>query len=308
MKEQSRVRKQEKGPGRRPHGKEARVRRPDMVRKKGEVRGQAGSRGGSSGWGSFRRQKSLEPQVIRYDRYRLSVLEWLLALAKGTAACGLLSYTFYRSMTAFFLMLPAAALFPIYERRRRKERRLEELAAQMKEGMMILAGNLSSGFAIENALSVSRDELVMMYGEEGLLPREFAYMAQQVRVNRTAEEVLEDLAERSGLEDIRNFSEGFSVAKRSGGDLSGIMRHTAEVLRDKMQVREEIRTMTASRQFEQKIMSLIPFLIVFYVEGASPGFFGQMYGTSLGRVLMSGCLAAYLISLALAGKFLDIRV
>ena len=86
------------------------------------------------------------------------------------------------------------------------------------------------------------------------------------------------------------------------------MRQTAEIIRDKMQVREEILTMTASRQFEQKIMNLIPFFIVFYVESASPGFFGQMYGSSLGRVLMSGCLAVYLISYILAKRILEIEV
>ena len=86
------------------------------------------------------------------------------------------------------------------------------------------------------------------------------------------------------------------------------MRHTAEIIRDKMQVQEEITTMTASRQFEQKIMNMIPFFIVFYVESASPGFFGQMYGTSMGRVLMSSCMAIYLVSYILAKKILDIEV
>ena len=86
------------------------------------------------------------------------------------------------------------------------------------------------------------------------------------------------------------------------------MRHTAEIIRDKMQVKEEILTMTASRQFEQKIMNMIPFFIVFYIESASPGFFGQMYGTSLGRTLMSCCLAVYLTSYILAKKIMDIEV
>ena len=78
----------------------------------------------------------------------------------------------------------------------------------------------------------------MLYGEDGLITREFSYMIAQLKTNRTVEEVLNDFAERSGLEDVKNFSEVFSVAKRSGGDLSGIMRHTAEVIRDKMQGRK----------------------------------------------------------------------
>lgn len=222
--------------------------------------------------------------------------------------CGLLAYTFYRNMMAFYLMLPLGILSPVYESRRLKEKRLLLLAQQFKESMVILASSLSAGFSLENALAVSREELIMLYGEEGMITREFAGMVQQIRMNRAIEQVLEDFSRRSGLEDVQNFSEVFSVAKRSGGDLSGIMRHTAEVIRDKMQVKEEIRTLTASRQFEQRIMNLIPFFIVFYVEGSSPGFFDQMYGTGMGRLLMTGCLITYLISFLMARRIQAIEV
>ena len=141
-----------------------------------------------------------------------------------------------------------------------------------------------------------------------MIVEEFTFMFHQIKTNRSIEQVLEDFSRRSGLDDIKNFAEVFSVAKRSSGDVGGIMRHTAEIIRDKMQVREEILTMTASRQFEQKIMNMIPFFIVFYVESASPGFFKQMYGTNMGRILMSGCLIVYLISYILAKKILEIEV
>lgn len=205
-------------------------------------------------------------------------------------------------------MLPLSLAGPVSERRRRLERRQKRLAEEFKESMMILASSLSAGFSIENALAASTEELTMLYGRQGMIVQEFAYMVHQVRLNRSIEQVLEDFARRSGLEDVQNFAEVFVAAKRSSGDVGGIMRHTAEVIRDKMQVREEILTMTASRQFEQKIMNKIPFFIVFYVEGASPGFFEQMYGTSMGRILMSGCLVTYLVSCMLAKKILEIEV
>lgn len=182
------------------------------------------------------------------------------------------------------------------------------LASQFKEGMAVLASALSAGYSVENALVASEQELILLYGPEGLITREFSCMVQQLRINRTVEELLLDLAERSGLEDIRNFSEVFSVAKRSGGDISSIMRHTADVIGDKMQVKEEIATLTASKQFEQRIMNLIPFFIVFYVDSTSPGFFSQMYGTGLGKILMSACLVVYLAAYVMAQKILAIEV
>ena len=257
----------------------------------------------------MKRSRSSGQQAIRYDRYRMSPAEIAVAWGKAAAVCGALAYTFYRSMAAFRLMLPVGlALVTVYEHRRLKAKRRVILAGQFKEAMIVLASSLSAGFSIENALGASLNELKLLYGKDGLIVNEFSYMVQQIRMNRSVEQALGDFAERSGLEDVQNFSEVFCVAKRSGGDLSGIMRHTAEVIRDKMQVKEEIRTMTASRQFEQKIMNMLPFFIVFYVELSSPGFFDQMYKTGLGRLLMSVCLAAYLVAIVLSRRILDIRV
>lgn len=254
------------------------------------------------------RSKNSGQQAIRYDVYRLTFWEWLYAVAVGIGLCGLFAYTFYRSWKAFLILLPAAFLYPLYERRKKREKRKILLASQFKEGMAVLASALSAGYSVENALAVSEQELILLYGQEGLITREFSGMVLKLHMNRTVEQVLEDLAERSGLEDIQNFSEVFSVAKRSGGDVGSIMRHTADIIRDKMQVKEEIATLTASKRFEQKIMNLIPFFIVFYVDGTSPGFFEQMYGTGFGRVLMSACFVVYLAAYGLAQKILAIEV
>lgn len=255
-----------------------------------------------------KKRESFGQPVIQYDCYRLSLPEFIYGIGKGMVACGLLSFTFYRSMKVFLWMLPLTLAGPVLERKRLLEKRKKKLAEQFKESMMILASSLSAGFSIENALAVSREELEMLYGSDGMIVEEFAFMVYQIKTNRSIEQVLEDFSRRSGLDDIKNFAEVFSVAKRSSGDVGGIMRHTAEIIRDKMQVHEEILTMTASRQFEQRIMNVIPFFIVFYVESASPGFFQQMYGTGMGRILMSGCLIVYLISYILAKKILEIEV
>ncbi len=228
---------------------------------------------------------------------------------EGAGICALIAYTFYRNFTVFLCMLPVGVAAGAWvEKRRLIEKRSRELSVQFKESIMVLSSLLAAGYSIENAIQASIRELTTLYGKDGLITREFAYMSAKIRMNRPVETVLDDLATRSGLEEIRSFSEVFSVAKRSSGDLGGITRHTAEVIRDKLQVREEIVTMTASQRFEQKIMNLIPFLIVFYVEWGSPGFFDQMYFTSTGRIVMTVCLGVYIASYVLSQKILDIEM
>ena len=98
------------------------------------------------------------------------------------------------------------------------------------------------------------------------------------------------------------------IARRSGGRLVSIIERTVQIMGDRSQVKEEIQTLTASKRFEQRIMNLIPVLMVLYIDWTSPGFFTVMYTTLLGRVLMTGCLLVYLASVWLTQKILDIEV
>ena len=127
-------------------------------------------------------------------------------------------------------------------------------------------------------------------------------------MNRPAEQVLYEFGQRSGLEDVRNFAQVFNAARRSGGDLVAIIDHTAGVIRDKAQVKEEIANMTAAKRLEQRIMNMIPFFLIFYIDRASPGFFDMIYGTAAGRILMTICLGVYGIAFWLAKRILAIPV
>lgn len=218
------------------------------------------------------------------------------------------SYTFYRSIIAFAVMLPIALAYPIVEKRKKKKERIRTLSLEFQEAMVILSSALRAGYSIENACKISQEELVLLYGENGLIVQEFSYINEQIYRNIPVEQALLELANRSGIEEIQNFARVFGIAKRSGGDISKIMTQTSEVIRDKTQIKEEIKTLTASKQLEQKIMSAIPFFIVLYIEASSPQFFAQMYEEMSGRVVMTVCFVFYIVAYGLAQKILAIEV
>lgn len=92
-------------------------------------------------------------------------------------------------------------------------------------------------------------------------------------MNRPVELLLADMGRRSGIQDVDQFARVFAAAKRSGGELTDIISQTAGIIRDKIQVQEEIHTLTAARVFEQKIMNGIPFGIILYIDFYITGLF-----------------------------------
>ena len=239
-----------------------------------------------------------------YREYQLSQKEWMQYLIMGAGAAGLCAYTFYRSVLAFLFLLPVAFLYPVYKKKDLKKERIRRLTLQLR-GSHGLASFLSAGYSLENSLSLSVKELEGLYGKQDDHRRVFLY-GSRGKMNRPVELLLADMGRRSGIQDVDQFAQVFAAAKRSGGELTDIISQTAGIIRDKIQVQEEIHTLTAARVFEQKIMNGIPFGIILYIDFTSPGFFHVMYETWLGRIFMTACLGIYVGAVFLAKKILDI--
>ena len=242
--------------------------------------------------------KPRAPDGKDYQVYRLSAKEYM----------GLTAYVFYRSFFAFILLMPLGFLYPIYKKKDLKKKRLRQLTLQFKEAIQVLSSFLSAGYSLENGLFMSVRELEALYGKDAMITEEFERLAAGVRMNRPVEQLLAEFGERSGIQDVDHFAQVFGMARRSGGELVEIIRQSAGVIRDKIQVQEEIQTMTAARIFEQKIMNGIPFGMILYIDFTSPGFFDIMYGTWMGRLIMTLCLAFYMGAVMLSGKILDIEI
>lgn len=230
---------------------------------------------------------------IRYDRYCLSLWEWLLY---GTAGLGLalaVDYVFYRDLFFLIFLAPLGVMIPCMMKRRLKKRRLEKLGSQFKDAIMALSSALQTGYSAENAWREAWQEMICIYGEQALITREFAYMVKAISVNETPEQVVTDFAKRTGLSEIESFAQVFCLAKRSSGDLVAIIDSTARTISEKLRVREEIVTLTTAKQLEETIMSLIPAGIILYLNFAFDGFLDVLYTSAAGRGVMTVCLFIY---------------
>ena len=243
-----------------------------------------------------------------YRTYKLSPREWVIYGGQGLAIAAAAAYVCYRSMLAWLLLAPLAVIWPLMMKKELALRRYRKLETEFREGIMTLSSAISAGYSPENAMKEAESELRLMYGEDAMIVKEFGMIDLQVSMNIPLEKAWEGFAQRSGNPDIENFAGVIRIAKRSGGDLKRIIAHTADIIGDKLSIKEEITTMTSGKQFEQKIMELIPVFIVLYIDRSSPGFFDPMYTTPSGRMIMTACLCIYAAAVWISGKILNIAV
>lgn len=140
------------------------------------------------------------------------------------------------------------------------------------------------------------------------MAKELRLIFRKLSNNVQLEHALSNLADRSGVQDIRDFADIFQIAKRGGGDMRGIIANTADIIGDKQEIRREIETVVSEKRLEQQIMRYIPFFIIFYISLTTKGYFESLYHNLAGWILMTGSLAVYVVACRLSDKILNIDV
>ena len=167
---------------------------------------------------------------------------------------------------------------------------------------------LNVGYSIENAFGQAVDELTLMYRGDSDIVVKFKHIVIRLGQNENLEDILDDFAEESKVEDIMYFAEIFRYAKRSGGDLMAVIKNTAQIIQQKEEVMSEVDTIISGKKMEQRVMSLIPAVIVIYLKVTAKEFIQPLYGNIAGIIIMTVCLGVYVISDMWAKRIVNIEV
>lgn len=243
-----------------------------------------------------------------YRKYRFSVKEWVIYVSEGVVIAGIISYFFYRSFIAFAVILCAMPLFIKEKTKDLAKKRSQELSEQFKDMIQSVLANLKAGYSGENAFREAYKDMSLLYGESSPICEELRQIIMGLENNQILEKMLYNLGVRSHIEDILEFAEIFMIAKRSGGNMADILSNTAETIEEKIETDKEIQLMLSAKKMEQKIMNIIPFGIIFYIELTSPGFFDGLYHNLTGIGIMTVCLLIYIVAFLLARKIVCIEV
>jgi tight adherence protein B len=227
--------------------------------------------------------------------------EWLLV-------CSVIGWLFYRSIIAIIILFLFVKFYFKDKKSLLNAKRKKELNIQFKDAISSLSSALAAGYSVENAFVEAYKDLLLVYSKDALIMKELLFIIRKLEMNETIEYLLEDLAKRSGDEDIKSFTEVFAIAKRSGGDFISIIDMTTNSISGKIEVKREIDVILSDKKLEQRIMNVIPIMIILYVGSTSKGFFDSLYRNIFGVIIMTICLGIYGFAYLLGRKIVDVEV
>ena len=246
---------------------------------------------------------------LDYSVYYMSVPEKLMYTALAAAALFALGWIFYQSVPLAAILMVFAVKYPAMRTKEIIIKRREKLTLQFKDMLYSLSSALSAGNSVERAMTEVLEDMERQYADpRAYIIQELEMIVSKLSLNQNIEELFADLGERSGIEDIKTFSQIFGVSKRTGGNLVKIIRQASDIITEKIETKTEISTTISGKKMEQKVVTVVPILLTFFFTQTMGDFMEPLFTTLLGRVVCTVALGLIGLGYVWGKKLTDIEI
>lgn len=180
------------------------------------------------------------------------------------------------------------------ERLNRRASRVRAVVLQLPDALDLMARALRSGHAFSTALQ--------MAAEEGPQPLagEFALVAEQIELGGDPDEAFEALAQRVPVDEIRFFVMAVKLQRQTGGQLAEVLGNIAQLLRQRLQLLDKVRVLTAEARLSAKVLAALPPVTAAALLAVRPEFVAVLWTDPAGVQM----LQASVVLMVLGGLWL----
>ncbi len=239
---------------------------------------------------------------------RLDIREWIMCAVIYMALAVAAAWLFYDRVAATLLFAPFFILFIKAAASYKTSRRKQELTDQFLRALISVSTSLSAGISPENAFIMAASDMDKLYGTKSVISLHLRVINSRVAMGQRLESALSDFAGRTHIPEIEDFAVVFRVAKEKGADFSAVISSCAQIMENRRDSENEARVLIRAKQYEQRVMCIIPPGILTYLRMSSGSFIGVLYHNAKGIAIMTACLVTYVLAVYLAERIGDVSV
>lgn len=168
-------------------------------------------------------------------------------------------------------------------------RRQAKFDEQVPDTLRMLAGGMRAGHSLLRALDAA--------GQESEVPMsdELSRVVNETRIGRDLGEALADVADRNKNEDFSCIAQAVEIHREVGGDLAEVLDHVGETIRDRNQVRRQVKALSAEGRVSALVLIALPILLFIALQFLNPVYAKTFSSTVPGYIMVA--VAAVMLSL-----------
>jgi tight adherence protein B len=131
-------------------------------------------------------------------------------------------------------------------------RRRKKFDDQVPDTLQMFSGGLRAGHSLLRAIDAAAQESEVPMSEE--LNR----VVNETRIGRDLGESLDEVARRTDNEDFGWIARSVEIHREVGGDLAEVLDHVGETIRDRNQIRGQVRALSAEGRISALVLISLP--------------------------------------------------
>ena len=160
--------------------------------------------------------------------------------------------------------------------------------------------------ALRNSLTFA----LQMVGDELADPigTEFGQVAQEIKLGKSVEKALDQLAYRVDVGDVPFFVTAISIQHTTGGNLAEILDKLSSLIRERFKLYGKIRALTAIGIASANLLAVWPVVMVGGLYLVAPDYLRPLWEHEMGSMLMGAAGVLVVIGYILCRRLAVIKV
>lgn len=195
-----------------------------------------------------------------------------------------------------------AALSPLAYLKAKERAYMEKFKEQLPEALDLLSRAMRSGHALSSGLTMIAEES----GEP--IKSEFAAVVDQLKLGLSLQEALDNLCERLPDTDLRFFAISVVLQKETGGNLTEVLDNIGRLIRERIQFKRHVQTLTAEGKLSARILTLLPVAMFAYIYFVNYDYISLLWTAKEGYIMLTGGILLQVIGAVIINKIVKIEV
>ena len=200
------------------------------------------------------------------------------------------------------LAILSAIGLPILWLHIRRHLRLGKFEAQLPDAMALLARSLRSGHSLADGIQLISEEM------SDPISTDFYRCYERQNLGIPLEEALEEMAKQVPLLDVRFFVNAVVLQRQTGGDTAEILDKIGHLIRERFQIRMQIKALTGEGRLSGVVLIALPILLGIYNYFRNPDYFMILFRDPLGVQMVIGAIILQIIGALVIRKIVTIKV
>jgi tight adherence protein B len=226
----------------------------------------------------------------------------MLAMIAAALVSGVICMLFIKVPIFWIAAAVFGSFVPYIFLRHKRTQRMKKFEEQFPEALDLLSRAIRAGHAFQTAMGMVADELPSPVGVE------FKKAFEQQNFGLPLRDVLDQIAERVPILDVKFFVTAVTIQRETGGNLAEILDNLAHVVRERFKILRQVRVHTAHGRFTGYVLMALPPSLAIALTFINPEHMNLLFTERMGKMMIFGAIVMQTIGYLWIRKIIKIEV